>query len=298
VYGDAMNIPPAHTPRQHAELTDTQLRFLKQWAEGDFDADYQPNPNPPRRIEDVPVAAQPDTLTKASLEDCLADAFHPGCEMTWPVRTATMYMAPFRFLHVPVGWIEPKFAPPIDSALTLPNGPLAAQGPGDITRWMAVPWQTDTASCRSGYTRTYDPYVPTFWPARVPNNVLTEENYRKVMDESLPLGDRLAAFATRSSWIRPLGSGSYTDQINNMVDHFGKLGVVEVREGPSDRENFPAVIEVEQLHAAHHQQRVLKAIAATEAVVAAPGIEDVEQDVDLTGIEKVNRFPHGLSQRR
>jgi hypothetical protein len=298
VYGDAMNIPPAHTPRQHAELTDTQLRFLKQWAEGDFDADYQPNPNPPRRIEDVPVAAQPDTLTKASLEDCLADAFHPGCEMTWPVRTATMYMAPFRFLHVPVGWIEPKFAPPIDSALTLPNGPLAAQGPGDITRWMAVPWQTDTASCRSGYTRTYDPYVPTFWPARVPNNVLTEENYRKVMDESLPLGDRLAAFATRSSWIRPLGSGSYTDQINNMVDHFGKLGVVEVREGPSDRENFPAVIEVEQLHAAHHQQRVLKALAATEAVVAAPGIEDVEQDVDLTGIEKVNRFPHGLSQRR
>jgi hypothetical protein len=241
------------------------------------------------------VAGQPDTLTKASLEDCLADAFHPGCEMTWPVRTATMFMAPFRFLHVPEGWIEPQFAPPIDSALSLPNGPLAAQGPGGITRWMAVPWQTDTASCRSGYTRTYDPYVPTFWPARVPNNVLTEENYRKVMNEKLPLGERLAAFATRSLWIRPLGKGSYTDQINNMVDHFGKLGVVEVRKGPRDRENFPAEIEVEQLHPADHQQRLLKALADTEA---APAPADSDQDIDLTGIEKVNRFPHGLSQRR
>ncbi|MEA2162746.1 MAG: hypothetical protein QOK37_873 [Thermoanaerobaculia bacterium] len=293
LYGDAMNIPPANTPRQHAELTDLQLGFLKQWADGHFDSDYDPHPHPPRRIEDVPVAEQPDTLTKASLEDCLADAFHPGCEMTWPVRTKSMYMAPFRFAHAPVGWIEPQYAPPIDSALSLPNGPLAAQVPGGITRWMALPWQTDTASCRSGYTTTYDPYVPTFWPARVPNNVLTEEDYRKVMDEKLPLRKRLAAFATRSLWIRPLGGPSYTDQINNMIAHFGDMGVVEVREGPSDRDNFPAMIEVEQLAPAH-RQRLLKAqvgeIVSTSAAV--------EQDVDLTGIEKVNRFPHGLSQRR
>ncbi|MGH9421599.1 MAG: LodA/GoxA family CTQ-dependent oxidase, partial [Thermoanaerobaculia bacterium] len=294
VYGDAMNIPPAHTPRQHAELTDTQLAFLKQWADGDFEADYEPNPHPPRRIEDVPLVNQPDTLTKASLEDCLADAFHPGCEMTWPVRTAMMYMAPFRFLHAPEGWIEPQFAPPIEPALTLPNGPLAGQVPGGITRWMAIPWQTDTASCRSGYTSTYDPYVPTFWPARVPNNVLTEENYRKVMDEKLPLGDRLAAFATRSQWIRPLGTKSYTDQINNMIERFGDLGVVEVREGPSDRDNFPAVIEVEQL-APVHRQRLLKALPGGEAGTTST---DVEKEIDLTGIEKVNRFPHGLSQRR
>jgi hypothetical protein len=293
LYGDAMNIPPAHTPRQNAELSDTQLRFLQQWANGDFDADYNPDPRPPRRIEDVPIADQPDTLTKASLEDCLADAFHPGCEMTWPVRSKMMYMAPFRFLHTPAGWIEPEYAPPINGALSLPNGPLAAQVPGGITRWMAVPWQTDTASCRSGYVTSYDPYVPTFWPARVPNQVLTEENYRKVMDEDLPLGERLAAFAARALWIRPLGNISYTDQINNMIAHFGKLGVVEVREGPSDRENFPATIEVEQLDRRHHVERLLKAIRTPETIAAAA----TEQDVDLTGIEKVNRFPHGLTQR-
>ncbi len=302
LYGDAMNIPPAQTPRQNAALTDTQLRFLQQWADGDFDPDYQPDPKPPRRIEDVPVAEQPATLTRASLEDCLADAFHPGCEMTWPVRASSMYMAPFRFLHAPEGWIEPEYAQPINAALTLPNGPLAGQLPGGITRWMAIPWQTDTASCRSGYLRTYDPYVPSFWPARVPNNVLTEENYKKVMDESLPLGERLAAFAARSLWIRPLGTTSYTDQINNMIEHFGKLGVVEVREGPSDRVNFPAVLEVEQLEPRDHEHRLLKALQGTEAdtttPAVAPNIQEVEQDVDLTGIEKVNRFPNGFSLRR
>lgn len=301
LYGDAMNIPPASTPRQNAALSDTQLRFLQQWADGDFDADYEPDPKPPRRIEEVPIAEQPAMLTRASLEDCLADAFHPGCEMTWPVRSSMMYMAPFRFLHAPEGWKEPEYAQPINAALTLPNGPLAGQLPGGITRWMAIPWQTDTASCRSGYTRTYDPYVPSFWPARVPNQVLTHENYEKVMDESLPLGERLAAFASRALWIRPLGTKSYTDQINNMIHHFGKLGVVEVREGPGDA-HFPATLEVEQLDPRHHDRRLLKALrgseADTETPAVAPNVQEVEQDIDLTGIEKVNRFPNGLSQRR
>jgi hypothetical protein len=291
LYGDAMNIPPAATPRQNAALTDTQLGFLQQWALGEFDADYQPHPNPPRRIEDVPLPEQPDMLTRAAMEDCLADAFHPGCEMTWPMRTASMYMAPFRLKHAPDGWIEPQYAPPIDSALSLPNGPLAGQLPGGVTRWMAVPWQTDTASCRSGYTTSYDPNVPSFWPARVPNQVLTEEEYEKVMDETLPLGDRLAAFAKRSFWTRTLGNGSYTDQINTMIDSFGTLGVVEVREGPSDHQNFPAQIEVEQLDP---QVRPM----AAQMMALSLDAQGVEQDIDLSGIEKVNRFPHGLTMRR
>jgi L-lysine epsilon oxidase C-terminal domain len=44
-------------------------------------------------------------LDRASLEFCLADAFHPGCEMTWPMRTAGLYMAPFRIAHAAPGWI-------------------------------------------------------------------------------------------------------------------------------------------------------------------------------------------------
>jgi hypothetical protein len=286
VYGDAMNIPPAETPRQHAALTATQLAMLQQWAAGDFDTDYVPGRAPPRRIEDLPIAQQPDMLDRASLEFCLADAFHPGCEMTWPMRTAGLYMAPFRLLHAPPGWIEPNYGPVLGADLiNLPNGPLlGGQLPGGITRWMAVPWQTDTASCRSGYVRSYDPYVPTFWPARVPNQVLTQADYDIVLDAERPMSDRLAAFARRASWLRPLGSNSYTDQINNMIAHFDQMGVVESRRGPTSGP-FPLVLEVEDLHPK------VRALAATLDPRAA-------EELDLSGIDKVRRFPHGLRRWR
>ena len=83
---------------------------------------------------------------------------------------------------------------------------------------MAIPWQTDTASCRDGYTSTYDPYFPTFWPARVPNNILDEERYKETMDTSLDDETRRQAFAFRSAWLDDLplngAAPNYTNQIN------------------------------------------------------------------------------------
>jgi hypothetical protein len=294
-YGDAMNIPPAETPRQNVALTDTQLLFLKQWAAGNFEPDYDPNRQPPRAIDEVPIAEQGAMLDRASLDHCLADAFHPGCEMTWPMRSSMMYMAPFRIMHVAPGWVEPQYgASLIQDTLSLPNGPLAGQVPGGITRWMALPWQTDTASCRSGYLKTYDPYLPTFWPARVPNQVLTTANYEIVMDENRPLGERLAAFANRAAWIRPLGAKSYTDQINNMITRFGEMGVVEVREGPIDSEHFPSVIEVEQLEPRHIPHVLRAEVAGPVASDRRLALAENADDIDLTNIEKVHRFPYGL----
>jgi len=276
LYGDATAIPPAETPRQHATLTDTQLRFLQQWSAGDFEEDHDPGAEPPRSVEAVPLAEQPDTLDRASLEFCLADAFHPGCEMTWPMRHAGLYMAPFRLAHAPPGWIEPEYGPVLGAeALGLPNGPLlGGQLPGGVTRWMAVPWQTDTASCRSGYLKSYDPNLPTFWPARVPNQVLASADYTVVVDEERPLAERLAAFARRASWLQPLGDKSYTDQINNMVAHFDRMGVVEPRGGPKSGP-FPAVMEVQDLQ-------------------DVPQSAYLPEPLDLSGIEKMRRFPHGL----
>ena len=104
------------------------------------------------------------------------------------------------FAHAAPGRIQPEYGAVLGpETLDLPNGPLLRrQLPGGITRWMAVPWQTDTASCRSGYLRSdYDPNVPTFWPARVPNQVLMKTDYDIVMDEERSLAERLAAFARR-----------------------------------------------------------------------------------------------------
>lgn len=283
LYGDAMAIPPAETPRQNVALSDLQLRFLKQWAAGDFIADYDRAAVPPQCIEDVPLAAQPEMLNQAAMEFCLADAFHPGCEMTWPMRQAGLYMAPFRLAHRPKEWIEPDYG----AVLTPDNidGPCGAQIAGGITRWMAVPWQTDTASCRSGYQKSYDPYLPTFWPARVPNQVMSQQAYETVIDESLPIDDRLSAFARRAAWIRPLGNISYQDQINNMIKDIAQMGIVEVREGPKDSVGFPSTLEVEQLPPSPAGKRLFAAAIVPEEF----------EDVDLTTVEKAR---HLGSRRR
>jgi hypothetical protein len=282
LYGDAMNVPAPPTSLAFTALTDTQLTMLQRWSAGDFASDYDPAKQPPRRLEDVPIAEQGNMLDRASLEFCLADAFHPGCEMTWPMRLDSMYMAPFRLAHADPAWIEPNYGAAFTTdLLTLPNGPCYGQVPGGISRWMAVPWQTDTASCRSGYTPKYDPYLPTFWPARVPNQVLTSDDYAIVMNTQRPLDERLAAFARRDDWDRPLSlHQSYTEQINSLVADISQMGVVEVREGVKDDPLFPPVMEVQQLPP--HTARRLAA-----APPAGPR-------VDLSTIAKVHRFPHGL----
>lgn len=291
LYGDAMNIPTPDTPRAFSSLTPTQLAMQDQWVAGTFDDDWGKVPLY-STFDEVPLVEQGDMLTRAAMEFCLADAFHPGCEMTWPVRTATMYMEPFRFAHAPVGWIELSLGAILTSGgVTIPDGPLYAQLPGGISRWMAVPWQTDTASCRSGYTPEYDPNVPTFWPARVPNEVITRENYAIVMNAGASPKDRLAAFAKRAAWIDPLGTTSYTDQINNMIKGFDHLGVVEINPGPGDAAGkalFPPFIQVEDQHLpiAEASGGKIEGLLKTTAKMTRP--------IDLSVVAKARRFPNGL----
>jgi hypothetical protein len=242
-----MNLPPT-SPDAYMSVTPTQYRYLQKWVEGDFVADWTPDYQPPKDLSQVGgPQMQAEMLTKAALWFCLGGAFHPGCEMTWPMRHTTMYSAPFRIRQRSVNNPEPDYGSMLSHAQTMASdGPLYFQAPGDISRWMAVPWQTDTASCRAGYEKSYDPWIPTFWPARVPNHVLTEADYQTVMNTQLPREKRLEAFTRRASWYRILGEG-YLNQVENMVHLYGEMGVVEYRPGIKDDPDFPPVMYVESV---------------------------------------------------
>ncbi|WP_354637410.1 LodA/GoxA family CTQ-dependent oxidase [Kitasatospora camelliae] len=252
-YGDGMSSRPS-SPLQYMTLSDLQLDLLLRWSEGGFDT--HPWPGFPRRLEDAPVAEQPALLDRAALDFCLADALHPGCEVTWPIRHATMFAEPFRILHRPEGQQEPDYGAELTPEQALADdGPLHAQGPGGLTRWMAVPWQTDTASCRSGYESTsglgprYDPHLPTFWPARVPNHVLTERDFRIVNKEGglTPTEDeREAAFANRASWLRGL-NGTYKEQLKQAATEWHHFGVVEKRRYTVGDGRYPQDVQVESV---------------------------------------------------
>lgn len=234
-------------------VTRTHYAYLRQWMEGKFKQDYDPDYRGPATLEDIksPVE-QAKMLTKSALHYCLGGPFHPGCELTWPMRMAGMYTGPFRIRRRSANNPEPKYGPTLDpapfqaGASSVSPLPEFWNGPGDLTRWMATPWQTDTSSCRSGYTSEYDPYIPTFWPARVPNNVLSEKDYQTVMDEDQPREERLRAFNRRVTWFRVLGR-YYLQQIDNMTKIFGDLGVVGYKPGPENDPDFPAAMYVESI---------------------------------------------------
>lgn len=220
---------------------------LKCWVSGDFVSDFDPEAKSWDKLSKVPLQEQPEMLDKANMHFCLADAFHPGCELTWPVRHASMYRAPYRIRTRAKGKVEPTFGSSLDQNKVLAvGGPLYEQGPGDLTRWMALPWQGDTAFCRSGYDSDYDPFMPTYWPARVPNNVLTMSDYNILADKKQPMELRIAAFRNRPSWFRQLPE-STVDAMNYMVAHFNEMGILEAKDRPDDLDWLPEKLWVENL---------------------------------------------------
>ena len=111
-------------------LTPTQYERMKQWAAGDFD----PDPNLraiTKPLGEYPVGDQPRALDQANLEDCLGGPFHPGIELTWPMRVASMWKEPFRLNILPEG-VEPKddYGPILSPEVALgPGGGAAAIAP-------------------------------------------------------------------------------------------------------------------------------------------------------------------------
>ena len=247
MYGDSVAFPPKY-PRQWLAVTTLQYRWLQQWSDGDFVSDWPAGgPVTPSRFSDIPLSGQPAALDKASLEACLGGAFHPGCEMTWPMRQRLLYSEPFR-LRV-LAESNQDFGPVLTSKIALrAGGPLDGCGPGDITRWMAVPWQTDTSSCLFAYQGWKDDmYLPTFWPARVPNNVLTQAQYDIIIDASNPLSEREESlkYSNRKYWLRNLPPRDQANKvINAFVEQWQMVGISIEHEGPGGQD-FPRSMHVE-----------------------------------------------------
>lgn len=290
VYGDAYGSFSDASPLNNLPLSAVRTRNLQLWAEGEFLADWDPACEPPHTLDEVPLAEQPAMLDQAALHFCLSDAFHPGCELTWPMRHATLYRAPFRIRERAASTPEPAYGSKLDQAKALmPGGPLYDQAPGDLSRWMALPWQGDTAFCRSGYDPEYDPYLPTFWPARVPNQVLTAEDYLVAVNPNLPREERIAAFNNRAQWLRKL-TGTTVDQMMQMVAGFGTMGIVEARKGVEGDPDLPSVMLVESLPPKQAAVTFAAAGAALESAALTPAAARAAERLRAAGWESTEQL--------
>jgi hypothetical protein len=269
-YGDG--IDSASSSRRLASLTGTQLKWLSAWGDGLVENDLDSSVPPPPTLDNAPLAKQPALLDEAALAFCLADAFHPGCELTWVMRASSLYNGPLRLRRRPSALPEAEYGDVLyPDVATSRTGPLSMSAPGDLTRWMAVPWQTDTASCLSGYSdfKTTDS-LPTFWPARVPNDVLAETDYKILIDSTQPREKRREAFLCRRKWFRGFVPPNAIDQ---MISDFYKLGIVEERPGPADLPDLPQAVWVESkpdLPLPEDQEKVETTAAPGAAPAGAP----------------------------
>ncbi|VEB44297.1 Uncharacterised protein [Chromobacterium violaceum] len=133
---------------KYMRLTDTQYFMLQQWVAGWF----------VNRPEDGDAA---ENLTRAALDNCVGGPFSPGIEMTWISRNPAIYGQPFR--------IRNHFVP--EGPLSLDFDLKRGMEPGDVTRYMAIPWQADFNECSS---QPLDGRRLWWWPAQRPEFVYLE----------------------------------------------------------------------------------------------------------------------------
>ncbi|AKT38109.1 LodA/GoxA family CTQ-dependent oxidase [Chondromyces crocatus] len=223
-------------------LTTTQYEWLDRWAKGDFVTGD--GPSKITSLDDIDLADRPAAIDRAHLEDCLGGPFHPGIELTWTLRVPTMWQPrnvhdktslAYRLNVLPEGQMpKDDFGPVLTPAVALgKGGPTDGAGPGSLTRWQGVPWQTDEASCLAGYDLSTYLALPSFWSSRVPNEVLSVKAYHRVLDANQPLLQRMKHLAYRQFWLRDIDTGSQ-ERRAHMVAEWDKMGIVTAVDAPSD----------------------------------------------------------------
>ncbi|MEJ8632557.1 LodA/GoxA family CTQ-dependent oxidase [Streptomyces sp. MS2.AVA.5] len=146
-----------------------QYERMRRWAAGDFDADAT-SPADPAPLADLPVADQPHALVRAALEACVGGPFFPGVEMTFIADEKATWAGPFRL-----------------------RADLKA---GDVTKYLAVPWH---AAFYEGHTH--------WWPAQRPDDVLPEDEYRRLIRTAESTPELTELHTHRRPWARGVGSG-------------------------------------------------------------------------------------------
>ena len=155
-------------------LTATQFFILSQFAEGKVDMGDPPS------IPDGPA------IDKANLQNCVGGAFCPGIEITWITRNTSIYQPlPDGYDDSDLFRIQTKDISQLTKGqLSLTNGANNDYSdglePGDLTKYMAQPWQADFNECSIQNINTLGANQPAitnaqvniwWWPAQRPYTV-------------------------------------------------------------------------------------------------------------------------------
>jgi L-lysine 6-oxidase len=244
-------------------LTLTQYVLLTQWARGRFTA------GPPGG---APPGVHP--LDRASVGNCVGHPMSPGVETSWNTRNPTIYERPYviRHRYDEGHYREHGLSPAYDECLPGEDGAYQGCEPGDLTKRMSPPWQSDLYQCSIEYVSFRSPRVnqddetqipppPTYyaywWPPQAPMYVISGAATAQEQRAAGVPGGFQVAFARGAN------------NINLLVTAWKYLGfVVNQNTGPDARE-YPYYVEVER----DHDRFVVGSVAVSQPVdqLAASG---------------------------
>jgi hypothetical protein len=123
-------------------VSQTQYFLLNQW----HAKVYEPGPG---------AALGPgERLDRITLENCLGGRYSPGIEVSFPIRDINLYIqdwqqrdcGPFRINQAPLDYSKATADKPFLTFGYIPRQPIPVE-PGDVSKFMSVPWHTDYNSC-------------------------------------------------------------------------------------------------------------------------------------------------------
>lgn len=157
--GDAM--------KSFLSLSPTQYFLLMQWYDG-------------KSVAAAPTIGAGEQLDQVVLENCLGGRYSPGIDLTFVVRDVNLFVqqwqgitGPFRINMQPLDYTTASVSKPFLQEGYIPLRTAAVE-PGDLCKFMSLPWHTDYNSCA---THVPDPNpkgnntLYWSWPAQRPVNV-------------------------------------------------------------------------------------------------------------------------------
>ncbi|WCT13783.1 LodA/GoxA family CTQ-dependent oxidase [Mucilaginibacter jinjuensis] len=208
-------------------VTKTQYFFLEQWSKHNFtDGEGQ-------------QLGKGEYLDMASLSNCLGGRYVPGIEMSYVIRSTDIYQqdwqtsgaGPFRLKAIPLNYAKANQAPFLTAGWFPLQEDLNGLEPGDMTKFMAIPWQTDYNSCSihqpsintNGVNKTNGNGTTLYWswPAQRPDAVFVAE---QVISNVLP--KQQWAIRGKGTYSLDPKSASTFQKANQSVKDWDKLGVI------------------------------------------------------------------------
>ncbi len=289
--GDGIDYPGS--PAQWFAIPPMLYKQLENWRDGKF---YTPAEFDFKDMDEMGAFYQqkfvqaanderkkPLLMTRAVLETLYGGGFHPGVELTWPMRHNIIYSEndlAYKWVYegdynygfyglreVRINAATPEEQAEIfynDFGLQMTSEDIRESmksknkknwlwkiTPGDLTKWMGIPWQSDAGSCQAVYVEKQYP-IPSWWAANFPVHVLSEDSYYKLLDPEILEDTKRYIYANRLDWLHTTNTGfigyhaegGYLNGLINMVYQWKNIGMVTGRKLDVKVEGIPEIVYV------------------------------------------------------